>query len=406
MIQYLKNQVREIEESPSLWLYGVFLAATHVWTFRYWNKGDFFVTAQSSINSEPICFPWFPDCDLFRASISVETWQWILYLYGALGLLTAVFFINKKLVRLAWVCFAILTFAKLFLHLSNYNFMGNYHYMVHIISFCFLFFPHKNIVPKYLLVGFYVAAGFLKLNIDWLSGAAMISTPYITGHFFVFSLYYVIFLELIFVFGLLHRHPWIRWMTLVQLLIFHGFSWHIVGFFYPMVMFSLLSIFFIDEFRYLFKNVKTPDLLTSFVQFKQSRSIYLLIGLFCILQFTPLLMVADPSLSGVARLGSLNMFDSKTECHSALTAQTQRGAIHIAPPVKNMGVRLRCDPLVFLNQAHQLCRKNQKSQEIQKLSLHLFTKRVTALDFKQVLAIDNVCELKNPLWGELNGGQG
>ena len=313
-------------------------------------------------------------------------------------------FLNKKGVGWAYGLFAVVSLVKLGLHVSNYNFMGNYHYMVHILSLVFLLLPHKKIVSKYLIVGFYIAAGFLKINIDWLSGAAMISSPYISGDFLVTSLYYVIFLELIFVFGLLHQNRWIRQITLVQFIGFHLFSWHIVGFFYPLVMFSLLSVFIIDEYFY-FKKITTPkDHLLAFFNGKEAKVVYISLSLFTFLQVLPFILVADPSLSGSARLSSLNMFDSKTECHSILIAHTKKGAVHINKPMKNLGVRLKCDPLIFLNQAFQLCRKNNEFQELDRLSLSLLSKRVTQTQYKKILDIKDLCKHSSPLWAEVSNG--
>ncbi|MEM7646608.1 MAG: hypothetical protein AAF203_06850, partial [Pseudomonadota bacterium] len=255
-------------------------------------------------------------------------------------------------------------------------------------------------LTQFAIVMFYVAAGSLKLNIDWLSGAAMISTPLLSGRLLVASLYYVVFLELIFAFGLLSTHPMIRRFCLLQFILFHLFSWHIVGFFYPMVMFSLLWIYIDDEIKILQAKREAPRLGMDFLSGKLPRSIYLFIVFFVALQAFPFVFFKDPSLSGAARLSSLNMFDSKTNCKSILVAQIDNKSIHLEEPVKNLGVRLRCDPLVFLNQAHQICRRNRKSKQFDRLSLGLFSKRITKLNYSKVLKIDDVCQLNFPLWAE------
>lgn len=132
--------------------------------------------------------------------------------------------------------------------------------------------------------------------------------------------------------------------------------------------------------------------------------VYIVVIGFSLLQLSPFLLASDPSLSGAPRLASLNMFDSKTECHHLLVAKTNQGTLHLKRPMKNLGVRLKCDPIVYLNQAHQICRKNRESQEIERLSLTLFTKRVTQQKFVKVLDIKDVCALGNPLWAEVFGG--
>ena len=403
---YVKAQVKEVQENWVLPFYGAALALTHLWTFLYWNRGSFFVTSQSPLNAEPLCFPFFPDCDLFRSSLSSQTWEIILYSYLGLTLVTILSFGWPRKQGLSMGLLLILTLMKFALHMSNYNFMGNYHYMIYFVTFSFLFLPHKTSSIKHLMVAFYVAAGFLKVNMDWLSGAAMIQSPFISGNLLTLSLFYVLFLELIFSFGLLHKNPWIRRGVLVQYGLFHAFSWHIVGFFYPLVMFCLLSIFGLEEFSlikkgYTQKEKKTSNELLELFRLKAPKPVLALLAAFIILQLIPLLWVKDPSLSGAPRLPSLNMFDSKTQCHSLLVLHTDQGVVHLKKPLKRLGVRLKCDPLVYLNRGYQLCRKNKKFKDIKKISLTLFSKRVTQTHYKKVLDIKDLCPLKNPLWAEL-----
>lgn len=400
MISYLKSQANIIHSETGLALYGAFLSFTHIATFLHWNAGNFFINSQSSINSEPLCFPIFPNCDLFRDSLSAQMWMVILCLYLFISLITVFLFLNRE--ALGWA-FGLLTFLNVFklgLHLSNYNFMGNYHYMVYIVSFLYLFLPHKKLMIKCIIVAFYLAAGCLKFNVDWLSGAALIAPAFIQGKFLTVSLYYVVFLEMVLVFGLLSQTTWIRWVTLIQLTTFHIFSWHIVGFYYPTIMFCLLSLFFIDEFYNLKYKLQAPDYLRGLLSGQEPRQLYVVLILFTLMQVIPYIYVRDPSLSGALRLTSLNMFDSKTECQSLMIAHKEKASIHIDSPLKNLGTRLRCDPLIFLNQAHQLCRRNKIHPEFTKLSFSLMSKRTTDIHYHKILDIADICQMRNPLWAE------
>ncbi len=404
MTKFWQKQIQEIQADWSLPFYGAALSLTHVWTYMYWARYSFFVNSQSRINAEPICFPFFPSCDLFRDFFSPQTWQVVLFVYLALAVATTVFFFTRNLVPIACKMLAGLTLFKFLLHMSNYNFMGNYHYMAYFVTLAYLLLPHKKSLIKYLIVVFYIAAGSLKINIDWLSGAAMIRLPFVSGSFYIFSLFYVVLLELVLIFGVLSSKNWVRWITFAQLLAFHAFSWHIVGFYYPLVMFSILSLFFLDEWLFLKKGVTVPPLLTDLFQRCAPKVVYTTLGLFILMQLLPFIMVSDASLSGAPRLSSLNMFDSKTHCHAIYLADTERGQVHLQAPEKNLGVRLKCDPLIFLNQAHQLCRKNKDYKEIKKLSLALFSRRVTEKKYTKVLDIKDVCSLEAPLWAEITGG--
>ncbi len=404
MINFLKRQIQEIQHDKSLQIYGFFLSLTHIWSFLYWKRGDFFIYSQSDLNSEPLCFPFFPNCDVWRGLLSINQWSLVLWTYGLISLMVALLFLSQKKRNLAYWGFTLITLIKLSLHLSNYNFMGNYHYMIHCLSFLFLWAPHKKQIIKYFLVAFYVSAGLLKINLDWLSGAAMISPPWLSGKLLSFSLFYVVLLELVIVFGLLSSKKWLRWFTLFQLLAFHAISWHIVGFFYPMVMFSLLSLFFIDEYREFNGKIHIPSLGQNLMKGRAANSTFILLLLFWLLQALPYLITSDPSLSGAARLSSLNMFDAKTECHPLLVVHKETELIHIDRPLRSLGVRLNCDPLVYLNQAHKLCRQQQASSEFKKLSLSLFSKRVTDFEYTKVFDLQDVCSLSFPLWGEFAKG--
>ncbi len=400
---WLNQQISLIEKSFSLKIYGFFLSLTHVWTFLYWQNGNFFLNAQGSRNSEPLCFPFFKDCDLFRALIPDQGWVVILWLYALIAILTSFFFLKDRLRRWGFYGLIFLTFFKFALHMSNYNFMGNYHYMIYILSVIYLFLPDKKKLIIYALVSFYFAAGLLKVNPDWLSGAAMIATPWLNGQILILSLFYVIFLELFFIFGLFFSNLWVRLFVLLQLLAFHAFSWHIVGFFYPMVMFSALSFIVLQEYEFYNGKDSFQSFFKPFFKGQESRSVYSFLIIFWFLQLLPFLLSHDPALTGAPRLSSLNMFDAKTECHLLMIAHKEKSSVHLEPPIKNLGVRMGCDPIVFLNQAHQLCRKNKESSEFNSLSLHLFSKRVTQTDFQKILSVKNVCDLKNPLWAELSG---
>ena len=252
---FFSKQIQEIKNSKLLRFYGAFLGLTHVLTFLHWNQSSFFVNSQRSLNSDPLCFPFFPNCDLFRALIPEAGWQLILFFYLLLSIITTLFFLKERFIKKAFFFLAITTLFKLILHLSNYNFTDDHHFMVHLVSFLYLFVPNKKINILFLIPAFYMAAGFSKINPDWLSGAISINTPWLRGNLLLFSLAYVILLESFLVLGLLSPWSWLRWITLSQLFLMHGYSWFTFGFYYPMIMFCLLSFFFLDDFS----HHKTPS---------------------------------------------------------------------------------------------------------------------------------------------------
>ena len=161
----------------------------------------------------------------------------------------------------------------------DYRFMGNYHYMPFLVSFMFLFIPQKLFFIPLLLVCFYFFAGLLKVsNLDWLTGLAFpenLDFPlFFNENIKLILCFYVVCLEIIGVWclvfiqtnckgkELLNTFAFFRrktatkkirsrniktiWKIMIyfQLILFHALSYFIVGYFYPLIMFCLLSLFF------------------------------------------------------------------------------------------------------------------------------------------------------------------
>ena len=371
-------------------MYGALLSLTHVWTFLYWNRSNAFSRILSHSNTSQLCFPFFPDCGSLRF-FDAEILKVILFIYLALALINFNLFLVKGRTRHAYFLFAFLFFAKLFFYIQHYGFMGNYHYMANITILAFLFLPRKKEIAKLLIVGFYLAAGFLKINLEWLSGAAMIRRPILVGDTLVASLYYVVFLELFFSFGLLSKKNWLRWLCLGQFVAFHIFSWHIVGFFYPCMMASLLSIFFIDEYLARNKTDFIPDLNQKFIGGGLLRVHYITLGFFLIMQLFPHFFVSTPSLSGSLRVPSLNMFDANSRCKTMFIVEKNGLSAQIRKDQMKLGTRIQCDPIVYISQIRSLCQKNSKTKDFEKLTFSLVSKRLTDKNYQPVLFFSDAC---------------
>jgi hypothetical protein len=95
---------------------------------------------------------------------------------------------------------------------------------------------------------FYFWAGTLKVNWEWISGAALYRPLwFFTGRGVIVACAYVVLMELFVSWGLLARRSWIFWSAVAQLALFHVMSWAVVDFFYPILMFLLLSIVVLDR---------------------------------------------------------------------------------------------------------------------------------------------------------------
>lgn len=365
----IKRNLVEIQRLSAWRFYGFFLSLTHVLTFFFWRQR---LPYRINWDNEwPLCFPFFPNCENYRF-LDSPTIENLLIAYFVFALLTAILFLRKKWLQTAYWCFLILTLWKVCFFIQDYTLMGNYHYMPFVISFLFLAVPRKSFFIPLTLVLFYVSAGFLKLNPEWLSGAAMIKAPAINGWLLSLGLYLVVLLEIALVWGLFDFTKKLRYSVLIALAGFHIFSWHIVGYFYPLIMFCLLSIFILDRNYFIKVTENKRDLI-----------IYSLFFLF--VQLAPHLFVKDPALDGKARFFSLNMFDAYTECKKILLGHRQGQIVSLPLPPLNFGVRTQCDTVVMEEVARTYCKTNQKEAYFDKITLTLISKRRTDPNWTEVL---------------------
>src|SRR5262249_35968838 len=144
-------------------------------------------------------------------------------------------------------------------------------------------------------------------NHEWLSGAALYKPIwFFTGAWLPVACTYVVVLEIVLVWGLFSKKNWIFWLTMVQLGLFHIFSWPVVGFFYPTLMFALLAIYLFDHF--LVQDEAQKRTLTWLS--------YAFLALFSAAQVMPHLMPGDSALTGEGRIFGVHMFDALVQCEA------------------------------------------------------------------------------------------
>lgn len=393
LTSYLNRQLTEIRTQPGLALYGALLSLSHFVTFLFWNRNNYFVSSQSAKNAEPLCFPFFPNCDLWREQFSPEFWQNTLYAYFALAIVSGLLFLNKKWVSVAWWSFAGLTLLKLALVSTNYAFTDSHHLMILIVSTLFLFASSKEKSIAVFVVTFYVLAGLSKLNFHWLSGATMISVELISPLLLPWALMYVPLLEILGVLGLFHPSRWIRFLVLSQLVLIHLISWPMVGFHNACLAICILSLFVLcpaNAYRSPWQSL-SPKILGVLCA---------LWFLFLGLQTLPLANPHHSPVGGIYRLWSLNIVEPASRCKSVLMVEMNKQTLHHEAPRKNLGRFFRCDPIVHLNQLHQLCRDLKLQDKVWPVHFTLHTRTTTQSKFKTVIDMKNACQYGNPLWAE------
>jgi hypothetical protein len=229
--------------------------------------------------------------------------------------------------------------------------------MLYWSMFAFLFVSGKRVAIRYLVVLFYFWAGIIKLNPEWISGAALYgeSLLLIPDSLISAACIYVVVLELLLIFGLLSSRALWFWATLAQLAMFHLISWNIVGFYYPLLMACILSIFVLE--RYI-RPPPQPEL-PGAPSLARGRRVALgvLLGGFFSIQFLPYAYPGDSAITGEGRFFALHMFDAPIECQ-AVVLKTSKGG----QQARNLSERVHCDPIVFWSMAPHLSVQPRRSR--------------------------------------------
>ena len=386
---FFRRNVEEIRADWVLRVYGSLLAFVHVLTFVHWYRGGV-LRRILAVSVVPICWPFFEECYRFRvlgpSEIDVLLWG-----YLTLAIAAFLLFMRRWTSGAAYFGLITLELVKIAVIVQDYRLRLNQHYMAFFVALAFLLFPAKRRVLQYLVILFYFWAGTLKLNREWLSGAALYRQEFLWLPQWLVpaACAYVVVLETTLVFGLLARRAWIFWATLAQLALFHAMSWSIVGFFYPILMFTLLAIFPLS--RLWSVEAERP----SFARIERGlelKSTYALLSVFSVLQLVPYAFPGDPAITGEGRLFALHMFDARVACEAHLTLHDTQGGTRLVQIVTDRGpVRSRCDPIMHFNVARAFCREGAASGGWTDLDLVLQSRRATELALRPVIQIERFC---------------
>ncbi len=332
IFDYILKNIDEIKNDKNLTWYGFILCLTHLLSAYFFYPG-------LPKSDDIICWQFFENCHSVSTFI-LNSLDYSLLLYGFFSVICAVYFLLKKN-QTAYILFFGLSAFKFIVHLSDYRFMGNYHYMSHVINFVFLLILNKKNMIKLMIVLFYMSAAMIKFNPDWLSGSALLRPTFLKQPFLGLACAYVIFLELVISILLLSKQRKLFYFALFQISCFHIFSWHIVGYFYPLIMFGLLALFFMNPASFEFPKNKTN--LT-------------VLAIFILAQILPIYITGkNSSLSNEYRVYSLNMLDAYTVCETRMFIKNKNSVIEYAPDFTKLAIRVHCDPVFVQQKVQKTC---------------------------------------------------
>lgn len=399
----LARHIDEIRSDSALTLYGAALAAANVLTFIQW-KFRTGVPLMIGRGADSFCWPFWENCHDFQLPVFIVNYG--LWAYLLLSLLAGYWFLTKRVSGAYWLLLLV-NVVRVLVMIQDYRLRANQHYMLNCIVLVFLFLPGKRALVHHVLLSLYFWAGVLKLDPDWLSGAALYSQDrlWFPRALVPASCIYVLVLEMILIWGLYARRNWIFSSTLAQLVLFHLTSWNIVGFWYPTLMFCLLSIL------PLTRALHPPGEWVTFpwrdVGARRVLNATAMI-VFGMLQLVPRAFPGDTALTGEGRVFALHMFDALVECEATIRYHLQDGGVRVVSldSTKRLPHRSRCDPLVYFNTAKNTCRhiaadgetaRSRTLAGVVDLDLTLRSKRNSAADYRPVIDISRFCA-SNPTY--------
>ena len=396
-MRFFRRNAEEIARDPALRFYGAILALLHVLAFLHWELVHPLAKILDPSLGPAVCWPFWEDCHAWHVFSPAQV-EAILRGYLVLAIATMVLFFRPAHIPTAWWSLLILNVLKSLILFQDYRLRLNQHYMTFWVTFVFLFLPGKRQVLRYLIASFYFWAGTLKFTPDWISGIGLYGKKPlgVPESLIPASCVYVIFLELVMVFGLLVRNRWIFWGALIQFIAFHIASWPIVNFFYPTMMLAILSIFLLA--RYIpdpLNPEEKPPLALNFrrlVKGKEPVGVYLVVGIFGFFQFIPYAFPGDSSFTGEGRVFALHMFDAPLECNAWATLHHREGTEQeVAVFASLVPPRIICDPVVYFSLGKDLCRKIASEKQIVTMDLHLQTRRSGKKEFLTVIEQPDFC---------------
>ena len=383
-------QLREIRDDPALRLYGCALALTHALTMLSWRQAD--AIGLVARGTESICWPLVSGCEGLRV-LTVEQLTWLLRGYFAAGIAVAGLFCIRRFATAASAGLAALTLFKLLFLALDFRLRLNQHYMILWISVVFLFVPSKRDALRVLLVLFYVWASTLKFNADWVSGAALPTRTWIIpAQLTVAACVYLIVLELGVSWGLLAANRWVFWGALLQLLVFHAVSWQQVGFYFPTVMFLLLTIFPLARLLPGAEASPGPSLLSRLLRFRVRPAVYGVMLAFSLMQLPPMLIPGDAAITGEGRPYALHMVDAGVVCRGRAMVYRADGSTVPVPLSGATVARIACDPIVVAGRARNICRGTSRLVAgAVELDLSLISRRRSATEEKSIVDLPAFC---------------
>jgi hypothetical protein len=384
-VAWFSRQIDEIRSDRALTFYGLALAVANVLTCYQWQYRSG-VPQMIGGAAAPLCWPFWENC---RAFLSVSGVNRVLWAYLFLSTIAGLLFVVRRVAAAYWLLIAV-NVIRTVLMLQDYRLRANQHYMLNCIVLAFLFLPGKRALLHHLIVSLYFWAGALKLDPEWLTGTALYNRDrlWVPAALVPASCVYVVVLEMAIVFGLYSRRGWIFWGTFAQLIAFHIFSWPIVGFWYPLLMFCLLSILPMTRLMHPPGDSVTLSFSAPARRLALNAAV---LGTFGALQMIPRAFPGDSAITGEGRMFALHMFDALIVCEATFSDHFDGGLSRAAAvdATQRLPHRSRCDPLILFDLAKNRCRRRPAG--VIDFDVSLRSRRTSEPEYRQTIDVRNFC---------------
>ncbi len=386
----------ELERDGLLRAYFAILSACLALTALAWTSYkhvDTLVTGE-----DYACWPLWPGCEAVRPMLSpglVRAAVIVVVVSGAGG--AAAFLVRRLAFALG--AFAASLALAVAIYALDYRLRLNQTYMLGWVVAVALLAPRRGPTLQVLVALFYFWAGALKLDREWLSGAALYAEPLLVPTALVpAACVYVVVLEMVLVWGLFSSRAWVRWTVYAQLLLFHAVSWSIVGWYYPLLMVGLTAV-------YPLTWLLAPEQRSTAAKLAGDRparaGIVAVSVVFSALQIAPRLFPGDTAVTGEGRLFALHMFDARVTCDGGAEVRTSRGQHALVPLINDhLETRMRCDPIVLSEQIRRLCQNLAGRPDSPTVDVRVDARRATDGEMRPLLHASDAChaDLSYSLW--------
>lgn len=377
-MQWIKDNIWEINQSKGLRYLGLFLSLIHIITFFQWNA-----IYNRANGADVVCWSFFEKC---KEAAFVTGNGGALYTYLALAIISSILFLlGPALTSKAWGVLAALFVFKLSIYLFDYRLYSNTHTLLFFVESVLLLVPNKRTLFRSLIVVFYLASGLFKLNTEWLTGYAfepLEFSPKLNEWLAALSL----IAELTLPFLLLAKSNKKITLGIASLTIYHLLMGPIAGYYHVLIVLLLLSLYpvfnmedYNEEQGYAFNSYLRPSPSKLWAPFG--------LAVFIAIQALPFFIKLEwPTTPFEIIRPSLPQ-----ECYQKSYALYE-GSVKILPDsLFTFDSRNRCKTYVRKNALKEVCRKLEKEPGFITVFSSFSRRAFTESHYKTVFEVSDAC---------------